>query len=101
MLRGIASTLTAMVLDLEIMPIPIKYHRNQGAPRHLYNLPVQETKPNLKDMFQQFIQTHFNFVDRIEAKFKQYDAHLKNNEASIRNIEIQLGQISKQLSKRP
>ena len=58
-------------------------------------------KSNLEDMFQQFMQTHSNFVDRIEAKFKQYNAHLKNSEASIMNIEIQLGQISKQLLERP
>ena len=78
-----------------------QYRGNQGALRHSYNPLIQETQSNLEDMFQQFMQTHSNFVDRTEAKFKQYDAHLKNNEASIRNIEIQLGQISKQLSERP
>ena len=78
-----------------------QYHENHGAPKHSYNLAAHETKSNLEDMLQQFMQTHSNFVDKIEAKFKQDDAHLKNNEASIRNIEIQLGQTSKQLSKRP
>ena len=47
------------------------------------------------------MQTHSNFVDKTEGKFKQYDTHLKNNKAFIRNIKIQLGQISKQLSERP
>ena len=66
---------------------PSQYYGNQGAPRHLYNPPAQEKKPNLENIFQQFMQTHSNFVDKTEAKFKQYDAQFKNQEASIRNIE--------------
>ena len=38
--------------------------RNQGAFRHPCNPPAQEKKPNLKDMFQQFMQTHSSFVDK-------------------------------------
>ena len=45
-------------------------------------------------MFQWFMQTHSNFVDRTKAQFKYYDAQFKIYEASIRNIENQLGQIS-------
>ena len=78
-----------------------QYRGNQGAPRHSYNPPIQEKKSNLEEMFQQFLQTHSNFVDRTEAQFKQYDAQFKNQEASIRNIETQLGQISQQQVERP
>ena len=50
------------------------YCGNQGPPRNSYNQPAYEKKLNLEDMFQQFMQTHSNFVDRTEARFKQYDA---------------------------
>ena len=77
------------------------YSGNQGPPRNSYNQSAQEKKSNLEYMFQQFMQTHSNFVYRTEAQFKQYDAQFKNTEASIRNIENQLGQISQQLADRP
>ena len=47
------------------------------------------------------MQIRSNFVDKTEARFKQYDAQFKNQEASIRNTENQLGQISQQLADTP
>ena len=77
------------------------YCGNQGPPRNSYNQPAYEKKLNLEDMFQQFMQTHSNFVDRTETRFKQYNAQFKNQEASIKNIENQPRQISQQLAERP
>ena len=67
-----------MALATEINAHSGQYHGNQGAPRHSYNPLDQEKKSNLEDIFQQFMQTHSNFMDRTEAQFKQYDAQFKN-----------------------
>ncbi|XP_027351012.1 uncharacterized protein LOC113862053 [Abrus precatorius] len=56
--------------------------------------PPLEKKSNLEELMTKFIQTS-------ESRFQSTETALRNQQASIHNLEIQLGQISRLLSKRP
>ena len=56
--------------------------------------PFPEKKSNLEDLITKFIQTS-------EQCQQATDAALRNHEASIHNLETQVGQIAKLLSERP
>ena len=56
--------------------------------------PFPEKQSNLEDMIAKFIQTSRQFQQAT-------DAALRNHEASIHNLETQVGQITKLLSERP
>ena len=53
----------------------------------------QENKPNLEEVFTQFVQKINDFIDDTKANFR-------NQGASIRNLEHQVGEISKLLTER-
>ena len=53
----------------------------------------QENKPNLEEVFTQFMQKTNDFIDDTKANFR-------NQGASIRNLEHQMGEISKLLTER-
>ncbi|XP_048228900.1 uncharacterized protein LOC125369783 [Ricinus communis] len=56
--------------------------------------PPAEKKSNLEELI-------MKFVTLTETRFQQTDSALRNQQASIQNLESQIGQISKMLSKRP
>ncbi|XP_027368188.1 uncharacterized protein LOC113874166 [Abrus precatorius] len=53
-----------------------------------------EKKSNLAELITKFIQT-------LESRFQSTETALRNQQASIHNLEIRLGQISRLLSERP
>ncbi|MED6107676.1 hypothetical protein PIB30_016295 [Stylosanthes scabra] len=57
------------------------------------NSNSQAKKSQLEEMFQQFMKTHTSIVEKTKTQFKHH-------EASTRNIENQVGQISQQLTQR-
>ncbi|XP_027338257.1 uncharacterized protein LOC113852214 [Abrus precatorius] len=56
--------------------------------------PPTEKKSNLEELMTKFIQTS-------ECRFQSIETALRNQQASIHNLENQLGQISRLLSERP
>ncbi|XP_027348121.1 uncharacterized protein LOC113859587 [Abrus precatorius] len=56
--------------------------------------PPAEKKSNLEELMTKFIQT-------LESRFQSTETALRNQQASIHNLEIQLDQISRLLSERP
>ncbi|XP_050259914.1 uncharacterized protein LOC126704981 [Quercus robur] len=62
------------------------WSNNQGLAKPPQQFPQQEKKPTLKEMFMQYIQ--------------KTDVAIQNNSASIRNLEVQIGQLSSMLTKR-
>ncbi|XP_027347997.1 uncharacterized protein LOC113859415 [Abrus precatorius] len=56
--------------------------------------PPAEKKSNLEELMTKSIQTS-------ESRFQSTETALRNQQASIHNLEIQLGQISRLLSERP
>nr|XP_023870464.1 uncharacterized protein LOC111983048 [Quercus suber] len=59
-------------------------HQRQAKPPQQF--PQQEKKPTLEDMFMQYMQ--------------KIDVAIQNNSASIRNLEVQIGQLSSMLTER-
>ncbi|XP_027364550.1 uncharacterized protein LOC113871650 [Abrus precatorius] len=66
--------------------------RYQQAPHQLP--PLVEKKSNLEELMTKFIQFS-------ESRFQSTETALRNQQASIHNLEIQLVQISRLLSERP
>ncbi|XP_030963798.1 uncharacterized protein LOC115984958 [Quercus lobata] len=62
------------------------WRNNQGQAKPPQQFPQQEKKLTLEDMFMQFIQ--------------KTDVVIQNNSASIRNLEVQIGQLSSMLTNR-
>ena len=62
------------------------WSNNQELAKPPQQLPQQEKKPTLEDMFMQYIQ--------------KTDVAIQNNSASIRNLEVQIGQLSSMLTER-
>jgi hypothetical protein len=63
-------------------------------PGHVPNNAQQENKPSLGEMFHQYVQ-------KTDKVFQQIDTNFQNQQASIKKLEIQIGQIAQQLSERP
>ncbi|XP_048231232.1 uncharacterized protein LOC125370274 [Ricinus communis] len=53
----------------------------------------QEKKPNLEELMMKFIATS-------ENRFQQTDTAVRNQQASIRNLETQIGQLSRMMAER-
>nr|XP_023916883.1 uncharacterized protein LOC112028427 [Quercus suber] len=62
------------------------WSNNQGQAKLPQQFPQQEKKPTLEDMFMQYMQ--------------KTDVAIQNNLASIRNLEVQIGQLSSMLTER-
>ncbi|XP_022855423.1 uncharacterized protein LOC111376682 [Olea europaea var. sylvestris] len=54
----------------------------------------QERRPSLGEIFQQYVQ-------KTDKVFQQIDTNFQNQQASIKKLEIQIGQIAQQLVERP
>ncbi|XP_022883790.1 uncharacterized protein LOC111400620 [Olea europaea var. sylvestris] len=54
----------------------------------------QERRPSLGEMFQQYLQ-------KVDKMFQQIDTNFQNQQASIKKLETQIGQIAQQLAERP
>nr|XP_023894290.1 uncharacterized protein LOC112006229 [Quercus suber] len=62
------------------------WSNNQGQAKPPQQFPQQEKKPTLEDMFMQYTQ--------------KTDEAIQNNSASIRNLKVQIGQLSSMLTER-
>ncbi|KAL4610105.1 hypothetical protein ACB092_08G028300 [Castanea dentata] len=62
------------------------WSNNQGQAKPPQQFPQQEKKSTLEDMFMQYLQ--------------KIDVAIQNNSASIRNLEVQIGQLSSMLTER-
>ena len=62
------------------------WSNNQEQAKPPQQFPQQEKKPTLEDMFVQYMQ--------------KTDVAIQNNSASIRNLEVQIDQLSSMLTKR-
>ena len=69
------------------------WSNNANVKKPPSNFQSQEKKPNLEEVFTQFIQKTNDFIDDTKANFR-------NQGASIRSLEHQVGEISKLLMER-
>ncbi|XP_019183956.1 PREDICTED: uncharacterized protein LOC109178859 [Ipomoea nil] len=55
-------------------------------------LPTQEKKPQLEEMFMQYMASQDTMMEKMDAKI---DKVAQSNQASIHNLEVQVGQLAK------
>ncbi|XP_038719828.1 uncharacterized protein LOC120012477 [Tripterygium wilfordii] len=75
-------------------------NQNKQYNQNAQQVPTESKKPSLEEQMALLALNTNNFMQKVTQQNSKYDQQFSNTQASIQKLEVQVGQIAKQLSER-